>query len=1240
MSEPVQPYQQEESESQVYSNDTRGVVRQRVDRGRVRGRPVPGSGAPVPVDYSRMDMYELSANWDNIPTQDRQAILEDIQATYGGGFNSTDDANAFYMLALRHQELQGINTRTPANWDSPEVQQHYQEVVVRSAVASAQRQAQYDAMSAQEKQLRRMGLSEEKVAEVTWQLQSKGVLEGEVAFVDTFEVSVRDLDVISAENQRIKEAYLAGDSRITAEGLQKLVTYQVASKQAAEFDTYLRAEGYQLSGGSVTAGTFFDASGQMVVGLSDYGFEQSGVWSKQDLDLAVGFQGKLALMGQTEEGRRSVYQGFLLSGAVIGAVVVAPFTGGLSLVGTAKVVGVGAGLGVGVSQGFKTGAAVFERGASWETVRGSALSPLEAVTAGATGVLFMGAFPAATGAFGLAGRGAAGVAGRVGVGAGLGAAGAGLSEGILTGEVTWQNVAVGAVVGGVLVGGSEFLGFVNNKFIKPRVETRIDSNIAKSFSTTEYGSQNPSKFLETYKMPFSDRMLSRVTGATKPTNFEMVFADSGISNNSVTTLAKVDNVPINTGSMLKPDGMAFYRGSTIVNTYFVSDSLKLTGIIDRTTGKNLLTGQQVFAPSNVASSGGGSGGSVFPLKLGTARIPVEVPVTQASASTGIVATSSNVATSSSSTVVTWRGLYWQGSSGVARPLLGRGSSVPSGAIVQTGYVPESALDASIMLDTMKKTGTYDPSSVQVFEDSIKLMSQINKVGSNYFTGRTPTSIGVINDQGLLAVKEYTIRNPELFDRYSGTFSAVEQYRKDKVYTYTDSVTGETIESTKPPNDLDPLMRDQAAAEKATQDVYQILLNTGNRVRINPNRSTLIDVSVGRDVGGREVWAHGWDAHVAGNVGVDGALGDVQQVPSTAFGRQLDRNRPLIADRGLVAELPDAGVPIRRLSDQTTAKLFGSLIPSKTVDGQGRIGTLPHRRKDAVGAAIGVDTLLSSKGLDPSRSVELQRFMRHHNLTSQDLAEGVAAGGAGLSENFVTVPTRDQLIRTRLNELVFRGVGGSSGGRSLVAGRGGLAVGRPEVDLTTIGTGRGGLAMSDRGGGLLDYVQGRRRPYVFGAYVLGVSRQSRYANRSPDPVAEVPDYGYVAEVPDVSSPPYLSGSGGSPSPVLRSPSYGIDSPVAHSTSESPAPYVPRSPSAPYVSGLPYGSLPSVLPPYGSATVVSSSDLGGIGLRFLDSEGDKRKTKQKNKTIKTKHKRQERRAPVASVNQVLKRSKFRW
>jgi|GEM_PF-5248505 len=1119
---------------------------------------------------------------------DRQ---EFIQSAINGGNYIDDSTLQFWDISSR--EAAGYNTKTPATWDSPETVAWYQEGVARSAKISAQNQALMDSLTPQQKALSLILGADPLTTEGMTKIATAEMKMTSAAVYQKYDTTF-STEQITKQNKNIANAIADNDSRIDPNLLPILLGTQEGNMKVAIEQKILNSPLPQ----GFTAGNFQWTQNNEGAWNVDYdliakpqslanAFSQSMIKSGWNVVLfhnpAYAAVNQLSYQPLTQKE----LDVFMTTGAITSIVVTAPIATGFGAIAAATAKAGGATLsiatqisavttasvgfavkasviGVGFAQGFKTGAAVITAGASLETVKGSVLTGREAAEAAAMSVLMAGAGSVASNMLGLTGKGLTQSAGRIGLGAVMGGVSAAASEGILTGEVTWKNVLLGVAIGAATSAAMEGITYANEHYIKPRVETRIDTNVKNAMLQTEVGTDYTT-FRENYHMPLTDRILGKITGVGMPSDVRILADYTGRTPSQGTSLAAVGDTPKGTyGSLYDSGQILFLRGTQVSGYTFSPGQFKLQSRVDLATGINLMTGQSIFTDTPKSSQNAGS--SKFPIKLGEALVPLQ-----------------------SGEMISYKGLYVQWGTNV-KPLLGTYTTilqtketipgVSAYTPVKAGYVPETALETVIMQDVMKKTGLYDQSSLDVVKSGIKLMDKVEGVDSKFFTGKTPTSIGTINDQGLQAVKEYVIRNRELFDRFSGTFSATEQYRKDVVYTRTDPATGETLQSTKKPNDLDPLMVSESAAEKATKDVFDILQATGNPVRINPNRKTLIDIQVDADAEGRIIWAHAWDAHVADAVTIEGLDGHVQKIPSIAFGRRLDTRPPLIADKGLIPSMPDAGIPIRRLDSQTLAKLFGSLIPQVTPEGQGTIGVAhPGRVKDPVGAAIGVDTLLTSKDQNPVTNKDLQVLMKHYNLTRQDIASVMVP--TSLTDEFIIVPTRAQAQQQNMIQTMQKVVATKSLPKNLAQ----INQKPPtifEQDLATIGIGK--ITIQENYGDLAPIE--RDRPYGVGFYYGGkysfVGKQPShslvyviygpehprrgkdyYPNYTPTPPADVPDYTPVSPAP----PPYNNDA------YVPSPSPDVDYVMPPYVSTSP-PYTPTIP--PYTQMPPYVPTPPYIP----------------------------------------------------------------
>jgi hypothetical protein len=468
--------------------------------------------APAP-DYSQMNMEQLGEVWHEVPAAQRQEILTQIQNDYGGGFNSTDDANRYYMLALRDQEMQGINTRTPANWDSPESQAFYQETVQRTAAASAQRQAEIDSRS-----------PEQRAAHMERKLSGTAVADSLV--IDSGFSSAE----LIAQSERVAAAVAAGDPRITTSGLETWYTYQNAALKGAnqkEVAEAAAAQGLIASDFKfVDTGAGFSMTYALAAApdtrtwtqkLTD-GFRDLYSGASKNVDYAdtlvsAGNYGAITnptglsfgrelisnngspLAPQLTAGeQQSLYIAKLGVTAAISIPISAALlpasaavTTGSVLKGAAK----GAIGGVVLGQGFKAGSVLLDSSQE-NSFSNMVLSPSEVAEAASLGIIFSGASNVALGAVkGVAGgsvayRGLSFTAKRVvdaalpyGVNVPIGG---GLSAALAmehTGSVSWQDVAVGAGMAAAFTAGGQVMGYAGGK-IKGNIQGRVQNIIDES----------------------------------------------------------------------------------------------------------------------------------------------------------------------------------------------------------------------------------------------------------------------------------------------------------------------------------------------------------------------------------------------------------------------------------------------------------------------------------------------------------------------------------------------------------------------------------------------------------------------------------------------------------------------------------------------------------------------------------------------------------------------------------------
>jgi hypothetical protein len=217
---------------------------------------------------------------------------------------------------------------------------------------------------------------------------------------------------IERQNQSIVDAVARGDSRVTPEGLRALEAFQNAALQGAferEIAEKLYVQGLVPSN-FVWSQTWDDSKG---------GYEWGVVYDTEKRPVEYSWDAFVG--GMVKSGYNAVlfhnpawaasnslkYEALsfdelsifkttgLVTGAVLAAPVVAVGAGATTVGAGLAAVGKAAVVGVGLSQGVSTVSAFVGGGVSWESLRGSLLSPVEVVEAAATGVLFAGASTAA-----------------------------------------------------------------------------------------------------------------------------------------------------------------------------------------------------------------------------------------------------------------------------------------------------------------------------------------------------------------------------------------------------------------------------------------------------------------------------------------------------------------------------------------------------------------------------------------------------------------------------------------------------------------------------------------------------------------------------------------------------------------------------------------------------------------------------------------------------------------------------
>ena len=493
---------------------------------------------PVPHENLQPDQPEqVQQSWEALPAEQRSELLNYYMSNPG-----IIDQNDLYMMAIRHNELLGINTRSPTTWIAPETQAFYQNTVEQSAKESAARQAEYDALTSAEKiqlQLDSYIAANSVVAPDAVKLGAPapgvGDVAGDVIFTDFSSDAIRSqMDVMNA-------AIKSGDARVTKAGLATWLGFQNSALKGSVQSEIIASV---AAGGSVAsnfvftdkAGGGFDVSytlspaASTVVdnrGLgektSDFfrdlggGLGKLSFASGSSLMAASSMQKSMSSAGMdvmpllSEGERQSVYYAGLAAAAATG-IVAAP-----------AMAAAGAVIGTGLTQGIKAGQVYFDPNVD-NTLSNILLTPGEAFESAAVSAAFAGILSFGSSTLGLThslrAEGFTRLAvqdtlGKMGLAAGMGGATSGALEQYHTGSVTLSNVAFGAGVAAAFVGAGELAGYAGGK-VQSKIQgklvditqQRLDNSYAKFSETAKPG--------DSWRLSPVDNLLSKMTGVNVP----------------------------------------------------------------------------------------------------------------------------------------------------------------------------------------------------------------------------------------------------------------------------------------------------------------------------------------------------------------------------------------------------------------------------------------------------------------------------------------------------------------------------------------------------------------------------------------------------------------------------------------------------------------------------------------------------------------------------------------------------
>jgi len=462
--------------------------------------------------------------------EDRQEFVS--SAMYGG--NYIDD-QTLYFWDLTSREAAGLNTRTPANWDSPETTAWYQEGVARSTAVSAANQAAYDALTPTEKMLQKtLGLSGDQLAKAEMQLSGGMASDGSI---DTG----FSLAEIEKQNQNIMDAIARGDPRITTAGLASLSVFQTGAIKGALKSETIASEA--ALGNTAFNFSFSEVNGNITMAYDVKGAPVSVLdqWRNAIYGIPSGLKdvGNVLLnknpvttphmaghltrvdsrvepftLQYTEGERKALMYSSLLGGAIVTAPIAAGVGAGVSASAAAAKLGFAIGAPIVLGQTVKTGFTFMREGVSWDAAKSSLLTPDEVFVFGTTGVISAGVTNMFLSGLNIPTSGPVSLTqrvARVGVRGSVGTVRGGVTEYALTGEVTSRNLALAAGISfGAAVAGE--LLQVGASRVGQRV---IDRSFTRNVRTV---TPDPSTRFTAWEPSRVDAFVMRVTGVRGPSD--------------------------------------------------------------------------------------------------------------------------------------------------------------------------------------------------------------------------------------------------------------------------------------------------------------------------------------------------------------------------------------------------------------------------------------------------------------------------------------------------------------------------------------------------------------------------------------------------------------------------------------------------------------------------------------------------------------------------------------------------
>ncbi|MDR2699553.1 MAG: hypothetical protein LBC12_01860, partial [Nitrososphaerota archaeon] len=507
---------------------------------------------------------------------------------------------------------------------------------------------------------------------------------------------------------------------------------------------------------------------------------------------------------------------------------------------------------------------------------------------------------------------------------------------------------------------------------------------------------------------------------------------------------------------------------------------------------------------------------------------------------------------------------------------------------QAGFQPTTALSTGSTIRTMQTLG-YGSAELSLISDLRSLAAPVQNVKANPAQAQLPSETLTFNTAGMTQFKDLVKHTPQatLF----GSAVLQPQLTKPATYTVADSAKGGKVEiSNRLPMDIDiEFSGSPAQADQFVEQILQIGKETGNQLSVDPAQPYQI-LGVNRETGNP---AHAFDIKVSGvNIDIPGqnnnplAWGYEQSKPSTKI----------------------EGLPVQRLDEQINRLAFGSTLrfqPDRTM------GPTSHRRaKDTLRTLHALETAYTTKGIDITVDPRFTRTMEYFGISRETYANTPKEVEYVLDDLTPTGRTSDTALDTLLGSETPKSDGRTTGGDSVsisrssrqeYSGGGGGSVGSDRYSRSLLAAALGYPSTgSSRRRGSESASNGSHSSSSSG-------RSSGSGSASPVDILDLPSISLPSVIDDSSRSPVF----GTPPPPSPYPS--------PSPSQSPYPY--RSPS----------SYPSPYPsPYQIGTGLSLFS-GNPGSMFDRRDHDTRK-----RGRKTKSGRQERRAPVAEIDQVLKRA----